>query len=124
MIVEPVALLVIALGAYRLAHVVVGTDDLIEGTHRRIIAWAYEVDDCGDEVTDDCGKAVRRRGVGLARQKVVDLLDCPHCAGMWIGLGMLCAWAERWPWELGFKGWITAVGIAGLQSFLTSIDGR
>lgn len=122
--VDPVILVIIAFAAYRLAAVLTGTDSLLEVTHRRILGWAYEQDDCGGVLLDDCGDQIRRRGVGLLRTKIVDLVSCPFCLGMWIAAGMLCAWFSTWPWALGWRGWITAVGIAGVQAFLTAVDGR
>lgn len=134
MLLEPFALLVIALAAYRFAHVAAGADSLLEGVQDRIKAWAWEVDDCGDVLTDACEAPTLRPVAGdhegwhwaaaVARGKVAALLTCPFCLGYWVGLVMLCVWAARWPWALGWRGWITSLAIAGVQSFLTAIDGR
>lgn len=124
MIVEPIVLLLLAGAAYRLTHVLTGTDSLLEGSHRRLLGWAYEVDDCGNPLLDDCRDQIRRPGVGLLRSKTVDLLTCPFCTGFWVGVGLLCVWTTLWPWELGWHGWIIALAIAAVQSFATAIDGR
>lgn len=124
MIATPLVLLVIALAAYRLAHVIAGTDSALEEVNRAIVGWAYETDECGDVLHDSCGDPIRKQGVTFAHAKAVDLLDCPHCIGYWIGVGMLCTWLATWPWDLGWRGWITTLAIAGFQSALTSFDKR
>lgn len=131
---DPFTLIVVTLATYRLAHVVAGADSLLEGWQRRVKAWAWEVNECGEPLMDACDDSIVR-GIGgrfdgwrwqliLVRTKLATLLGCPYCAGFWLALGMLCTWTATWPWQLGWRGWITALGVAGVQSFLTAIDGR
>lgn len=134
MIVEPIVVLLIALAAYRFAHVLAGADSLLEGAQGAIKAWAWETDDCDELLTDACDAPILRpvRGdhegwhwvAAVARGKLAALLTCPFCLGYWIGLVMLCVWTPAWPWQLGWRGWITSLAIAGLQSFLTAVDSR
>lgn len=134
MILEPVELVVLALAAYRLAHVLAGADSLLVGAQRTVREWAWETDDCGDPLTDACDAPTLREFRGdfdgwhwtaaMARGKVATLLTCPFCLGYWVGLVMLCVWAAAWPWQLGWHGWITSLAVAGVQSFLTAVDGR
>jgi hypothetical protein len=124
--IEPFVFVVLALASYRLTLVLAGIDTLMADFTKRVVASAYLVDGCNDPTMDRCHEMMPRyKGtLGFLHRKLVDLVSCPYCLGFWVGLVMLCVVISQWPWDLGWDGWMTALGIAGVQAFLTSIDGR
>lgn len=56
------------------------------------------------------------------RGKAGTLVTCPHCAGMWLSLLLVCVWLRWWPWWLGVEGWATVGAVAGVQSLLSALD--
>jgi len=122
--VAPVDLVVLAAASYRLTHVLVGTDSVLEELHQKLNRANYETDECDEILSDDCNRPIFKPHVGIVRKKASELVVCPHCLGYWVGLGMLCMWSTRWPWQLGRKGWLASLAVAGGQSFLAAVDGR
>jgi len=123
-IVEPVVLVILAAASYRLTHVLVGTDSLLEQAHQKLSGVTFETDHCDEILSDECDRPIPKPNVSGLQLKLTELVVCPFCLGYWVGLVMLCLWAAEWPWELGWKGWLSSLAIAGGQSFFTAIDGR
>lgn len=111
MLVEPVVALVIALAVYRVARGLT-SDSLFEGWRDRLERWGYQEDRLAYRNVELKGRG-HSKYLTLTRGKLVDLLTCPMCLsfhGAWIAL---CVWTTSWPWQLGWKGWTLAFGIAG-----------
>lgn len=131
MLVSPAVAVVIAFAAYRVARGI-ATDDLFDGWRYRLEVWAYDDPD-GEKLfyrpvtrRGALGPAAPRRPIKwltILRGKFADLMTCPLCIGFHASWIALCVWTTTWPWDLGWKGWTLAFGIAGLQALITGIDG-
>ncbi len=60
---------------------------------------------------------------GPARGWVGRLMTCSFCVGVWVSLGLVCAWLGLWPHELGVEGWVVVAAVAGGQGFVSSRHG-
>lgn len=108
---DALALLVIALAAFRLTRFLV-RDSLMgfgpESGSRmsvRVDAFAYDPEGLDRS---------------YLRGKVGDLATCNWCLGFHVSWVLLCAWYQLAPWELGVQGWTVAFAIAGVQGFIAS----
>lgn len=138
MLVEPVVALVIALACYRVARAITA-DSIFEGWRAKLEDWAYVPDPQTGEklwyrdvtvghrkatIAHPSGEPRRSRMLTLLRGKFADLMMCPLCLGFHCCWVALCVWTALWPWELGWKGWTLVFALAGVQYFLTTVDGE
>lgn len=115
---EPIALLVIALAAYRVTRLIVD-DTVWVSTRVRLKAWLVK-QATTDEVTED-GYVYRvaKWGRGWFRFKLCQLISCSFCTGIWVTPPLVIAWQNlewtHWP--------INIAAICGAQALLSSWEG-
>lgn len=111
------ALVVIALAAYRVTRVVVA-DTLSDNFRAWMWARAYDRIHDYDSVGDRDDR-IERRSWWWA--KGFELVSCPFCTGFWASLVLYLAWFD---WHVSFaRPAITALAVAGLQAFISSRAG-
>ena len=113
---EPYALLLVALAAYRITRFLVFDSlmgfNLESGSKmsRRLDVWAWTAE--GQE---------RPGAGGWLRDKVGNLLVCPYCLGFWIAAACWAAWAWGPSWV---QYVLVAWAAAGAQALLSTVDRR
>lgn len=99
---SPFDIVLAALAAHRAARAV-AVDTITQPLRERLEEWS---------VTD--GISDRQLAV---REKVVELVHCPHCIGFWLSLCALAATRVRW-----LRPVVAWWAVAGIQSTLASVQ--
>lgn len=94
---------ILGLCSFRVTRFIVD-DTLWAGTRDRFLAWLD-----------------RPKVLPLWRYKLLQLLECYWCVGVWVSAVVVCVWSASWPWTLGRVGWITVAAVAGIQAVCASI---
>lgn len=110
-ITDPVALLVVALAAFRLTRFFV-YDSLVGSNLESGSRWG--------ETLDRWAYTRDGKDRGWLRGKVADLLTCPWCLGFWLSLGCVAVWAEFPGWRWVLVPW----AVAGAQGILSTWERR
>lgn len=133
--VTPLALLIVALAAYRITRIIT-TDSISEPARERIYRWAWVEPDevlayavaqerwAGESLpfqtdADDPPPPLPRRG-GL-RTWLNQLVQCAWCMGVWVSAGTYAVW-RWWTWE-PVHVLIVMLAVAGVQGWLQSREG-
>lgn len=96
-------LVVAAFAAYRVTRLLV-IDALFEGTRDRLIARLAD-------------------GGGLVRSKLLELLLCPYCVGVWVSIGVWVVIATAIDIDATFlEHCVLIAAVAGAQATLQSLN--
>lgn len=106
-------LVVLALATYRLTRVVT-TDSISDGFRAAVYRFAY---DDAAAVIDEQTKQFVAAPRAPWRTWLYALFSCPHCLGVWVGIGVYCAW--RWGSDAALAV-LAVAALTGAQSALAS----
>lgn len=97
-------LLILGFASYRATRFVV-LDTLPEKLRQRFFLWL-----------------VNRKRLPRLSEKVLELFSCTFCAGAWITLIIASLYFKELPWAFTTNEWLSAIGIAGVQAFIHTVE--
>ena len=56
------------------------------------------------------------------KNKAMELTSCSWCFSVHVSYTVYSFYTRTWPWELGVRGWLTVVGIAGAAGLLHAYE--